>query len=146
MNKEKIMELEDNILRSLQESKGNILKDEPLINTLQVSKDTAEEVKQDKEAAEIFLKKVNDTREMYRNCGRQASILFFVLNDLNKINSMYQFSLDWYKNLFDKSIKEVEAMAIGGDKIEHITAHHRKQVYKVACSSLFEKHKLLLSM
>jgi hypothetical protein len=59
------------------------------MNTLQVSKDTAEEVKADKESAEIFLKKVNDTREMYRHCGKQASILFFVLNDLNKINSMY---------------------------------------------------------
>lgn len=65
---------------------------------------------------------------------------------MNKINSMYQFSLDWYKKLFDRSIKEVETMAIGGDKIEHITNHHRKQVYKTACQSLFEKHKLLLSM
>jgi len=52
------------------------------------------------------MKKINDTREIYRSSGRQASILFFVLNDLNKIDPMYQFSLDWYKALFMKSIQD----------------------------------------
>lgn len=59
---------------------------------------------------------------------------------------MYQFSLDWYKELFDRSIKDVENAAVGGDKIEEITKHHTKQVYREACKALFEKDKLLLSM
>merc|ERR1719453_391336 len=96
----------------------NLLEDVALIDTLKVSKEKADEVKSTLEQAEIILKKVDDTREQYRHCGRQASILYFVLNDLNKINSMYQFSLDWYKELFDRSIKDVESQAIGGDKIE----------------------------
>jgi len=28
------------------------------------------------------------------------------LNDLAMINPMYQFSLDWYKDLFNKSIND----------------------------------------
>lgn len=43
------------------------------------------------------MKKIDDTRETYRACGKQSAILYFVLNDLNKIDPMYQFSLDWYK-------------------------------------------------
>jgi hypothetical protein len=35
------------------------------------------------------MKRIDDTRETYRQCGRLASILFFVLNDLNKIDPMY---------------------------------------------------------
>jgi len=52
------------------------------------------------------MKKIDDTRETYRGCGKQAAILYFVLNDLNKIDPMYQFSLDWYKALFMRSIEE----------------------------------------
>lgn len=105
-NKQTILELEDKILRMLSESKVNLLEDVALIDTLQSSKETSDEVKQALEQAEITMKKINDTREMYRSCGRQASILFFVLNDLNKIDPMYQFSLDWYKALFMRSIEE----------------------------------------
>lgn len=60
-----------------------------LIDTLKESKEKSDIVKETLQAAEILLKKVDDTREVYRHCGRQASILYFVLNDLNKINSMY---------------------------------------------------------
>lgn len=105
-NKQTIIELEDKILRMLSESKVNLLEDVALIDTLQSSKETSDEVKQALEQAEITMKRINDTREMYRSCGRQASILFFVLNDLNKIDPMYQFSLDWYKALFMRSIEE----------------------------------------
>ena len=73
----------------LQESEGNILENVKLIDTLKESKEKSDIVKETLQQAEILLKKVDDTREVYRNCGRQASILYFVLNDLNKINSMY---------------------------------------------------------
>ena len=91
------------------------------------------------------MKKIDDTREKYRNCGKQGSILFFVLNDLNKINSMYQFSLDTYKELFVRSIRESRDL-MSKDRIEGIINYHTKAVYKNACRSLFERHKLLLSM
>lgn len=58
------------------------------------------------EQAEQTMKRIDDTRETYRPCGKTASILFFVLNELNKIDPMYQFSLEWYKRLFQKSIDD----------------------------------------
>jgi dynein heavy chain len=100
------MELEDKILRMLSESKVNLLEDVELVDTLQYSKEKSDEIKQALEQAEITMKKIDDAREMYRSCGRQAAILFFVLNDLNKIDPMYQFSLDWYKALFMRSIED----------------------------------------
>lgn len=33
-----------------------------------------------------------------------------------------------------------------GERVEVITNYHKLQVYKHACRSLFERHKLLLSM
>jgi len=38
-------------------------------------------------------KKINEARESYRPAAARASLLYFILNDLNKINPLYQFSL-----------------------------------------------------
>jgi dynein heavy chain len=145
-NRQKIKDLEDTILRMLSESKKNILEDVALIDTLQSSKETADAVKQALDSAEITMRKIDDTREQFRQCGRVASILFFVLNDLVKIDPMYQFSLDWYKALFQKSIEESREQHMFSDRYKSITRYHTVQVYKLACRSLFERHKLLLSM
>jgi len=64
------LELEDTILRMLSESSVNILEDVAHVETLQSSKETADEVKQALQQAEITMKKINDTREMYRSCGK----------------------------------------------------------------------------
>ena len=48
-NKRQLIELEDKILRMLQESKVNLLEDVALIATLQISKETSDEVKQNLE-------------------------------------------------------------------------------------------------
>ena len=48
-NKKMLIELEDKILRMLSESKVNLLEDVTLISTLQTSKETSDEVKQNLE-------------------------------------------------------------------------------------------------
>lgn len=37
--------------------------------------------------------KINEARELYRPAAERASLLFFIINDLSRINPMYQFSL-----------------------------------------------------
>jgi dynein heavy chain len=59
------------------------------MNTLNSSKEKSAEVKQTLEQAENVMKRINDAREVYKPCAKKAAILFFVLNDLNKINPMY---------------------------------------------------------
>jgi len=41
----------------------------------------------------------------YKNLAARISILFFAVNDLQHVEKMYQFSLEWYTNLFVKSIR-----------------------------------------
>ena len=43
--------------------------------------------------ANVTEKKINEAREHYRPAAARASLLYFILNDLNKINPLYQFSL-----------------------------------------------------
>lgn len=37
--------------------------------------------------------KINEAREHYRPAAARASLLYFVMSDLRKINPIYQFSL-----------------------------------------------------
>jgi len=88
----------------LQAENLNLLEDEGLIHALAESKEKATDVSAQLEQAVVNMRKINENREQYKGCAKKAAALFFVLNDLNKINPMYQFSLDWYKKLFEKSI------------------------------------------
>lgn len=123
-----------------------MLEDEELVSQLAQSKETSDRVKTELENAEVNMKRIDETRETFRIAGKRAAVLFFVLNDLAKINPMYQFSLDWYKDLFNKSIIESKDIQGGNDRNEAIIKVHKLNVYNQACRSLFEKDKLLLSL
>lgn len=43
--------------------------------------------------AKITEVKINEARENYRPASIRAALMYFILNDLNKINPIYQFSL-----------------------------------------------------
>jgi dynein heavy chain, axonemal len=93
------------------------------------------------------MRKIDEARETFRIVGRQASVLYFVLADLNKIDPMYQFSLDWYKQLFRKSIEESkDSMGSEPDRNKAILVYHTSAVFNISARSLFERHKLLLSL
>ena len=103
--KNKLVELENEILRLLAESTGSLLDDINLINTLAVSKETSIAVTEQVEVAEEKKEKIKKAREEYIPCGLRAAILFFVLNDLVSVDPMYQFSLEAYVILFKQSIE-----------------------------------------
>jgi len=126
--KAEILALEDMILARLNDDKINLLEDEELVVQLAQSKETSDRVKTELENAEANMKRIDDTREGFRSCGKRAAVLFFVLNDLSKINPMYQFSLDWYKALFENSIQESKD-TVSQDRNDVIMKVHKLNVY-----------------
>ena len=143
--KKKLVELEDEILRLLNAAEGSLLDDEVLVETLQTSKHTSQEVEEQLTVAEETEIKIDAAREGYRPCAQRSSILFFVLNDMGRIDPMYQFSLDAYIQLFNSSIDKSTHHAKLEDRILALNEFHTYAVYKYTCRALFEKHKLLFS-
>lgn len=144
-NKKKLEECEDEILRLLNETKGSLLDDEKLVNTLQTSKTTSQEVTEQLATSETTEAKIDSAREGYSSCAERASILFFVLNDLGLIDPMYQFSLDAYIDLFTLSIEKSQRSAKLEERIINLNEYHTFAVYRYTCRGLFGKHKLLFS-
>lgn len=81
----------------------------------------------------------------YRPCAKRAALLFFVLNDLNQIDPMYQFSLNAYMDLFENSIKKSEKDPLLVHRLVKMNYYHTYAVYQNTCRGLFEVHKLLFS-
>ncbi|XP_036369342.1 dynein heavy chain 2, axonemal-like [Octopus sinensis] len=144
-NKKKLEECEDEILRLLNETKGSLLEDETLVNTLQTSKSTSQEVTEQLATSEQTEAKIDCAREGYSPCAERASILFFVLNDLGLIDPMYQFSLDSYIDLFMLSIEKSHRSTKLEERIQNLNDYHTFAMYRYACRGLFGKHKLLFS-
>ena len=63
------------------------------MENLETTKRTAAEIEQKVKEAKVTEKNINEARESYRSAAARSSLLYFILNDLNKINPLYQFSL-----------------------------------------------------
>jgi dynein heavy chain len=91
-DKKELVSIEDSILRSLSETKGDIseiLMDETLINKLQNSKKFAAEINQRVKDSKITEAQIDEARESYRSVAFRASLLFFCIIDLSTIDPMY---------------------------------------------------------
>jgi dynein heavy chain len=90
-----LVEVEDKILEGLtkNENIGDILEDDELINILDESKRTSDDIKVRMKESEITEKEIDKTREIFRPCAYRASVLFFTIIDLAVIDPMYQYSL-----------------------------------------------------
>jgi len=101
-----LVDIEDKILTGLtkNENIADILEDDELILVLDDSKRTSDEIKVRMQESEVTEKEIDRTREVYRPVAYRASVLFFTIIDLAVIDPMYQYSLQWFANLFGSSV------------------------------------------
>jgi dynein heavy chain len=94
-NDYKIMlkQLEDELLAKLTAAGSDILKNEDVVLNLENTKGMSEEVAAKVAEGKETAKKIDVAREVYRPAASRASLLYFILNELNTINPIYQFSL-----------------------------------------------------
>ncbi|XP_054276549.1 dynein beta chain, ciliary [Macrosteles quadrilineatus] len=137
--------LEDDLLSRLSSAGGNILGDTALVENLETTKRTAAEIEQKVAEAKITSAKIDEAREHYRPAAARASLLYFILNDLNTINPIYQFSLKAFCVVFQKAIDKAEAAADVETRVLNLIDCITYFVFVYTTRGLFECDKLIFS-
>merc|ERR1711968_248738 len=103
-----LLDLEDQLLEALANAPDDILSDVPLIEGLEKTKKTALEINEAVEKGKETEIVIAEARDQYRPIAAEASMLYFILITLNKMDHMYQYSLDSFVVFFFKSIERAE--------------------------------------
>ncbi|XP_060586003.1 dynein axonemal heavy chain 6-like [Ruditapes philippinarum] len=144
-DKNQLKAIEDRILKLLFESEGNILDNEELINTLNDSKVTSGVIKQRLAEAEQTEEKISLAREKYRVVATRGSVMYFVVADMGGVDPMYQFSLKYFKALFNQTIENSEKNPDLEKRLEICLRETTLSIYQNVARGLFEKDKLVFS-
>lgn len=97
-------DLEKNLLDLLANSTGNILENIELINNLNETKVKSVEIQKSLEDSKQLQQDLDEQRNVYRPLANKGAYLFIQINDLQKLNNIYRFSLAHFIRLFQKSI------------------------------------------
>ena len=116
-----------------------------LVENLEHTKATAAEIEGKVKLAKVTSAEIDEAREFYRPAAARAAVLYFILNDLNKINPMYQFSLKSFSVVFDNAIIQAEPDKDVGVRVQNLTESFTYQVFIYTTRGLFECDKLIFT-
>nr|CAB3238531.1 dynein beta chain, ciliary-like [Phallusia mammillata] len=137
--------LEDNLLSRLSAAEGNFLGDTELVENLEHTKRTSEEIEVKVQEAKRNEVKINEAREHYRPVASRASLLYFILNDLHKINPIYQFSLKAFSVVFLRAIELTPQFDSVDERVTNLIDTVTYETFAYTSRGLFEKDKLIFT-
>jgi dynein heavy chain len=155
-----ITQLEDNLLVRLSNAQGDILEDIELIENLEETKRTATEIAEKVIQAKETQKIIDVTRDVYRPVAARGALLYFLVDVLNVLDRVYQYSMANFVYILKKGMDVCPGGAddthVPPDKrlaeplpvekrVEALIESVSSQVFGYIASGLFERHKLIVA-
>ncbi|GJE87844.1 dynein heavy chain protein 1 [Phanerochaete sordida] len=141
--------LEKLLLQALNESTGNILDDDKVIDTLETLKREAAEITRKVEETDVVMKEVEQVTAEYLPLAQACSAVFFILEQLNLVNHFYQFSLRFFLDIFDYVLHH-------NPNLKSVSDYHQRReilltdlfltVYKRTSRALLHRDHVMLSV
>ncbi|VDQ17255.1 unnamed protein product [Trichobilharzia regenti] len=115
-------------------STGNMLDNVELVDTLEETKLKAKEVTEKLELGAKTAIDIDILRDGYRPAAKRGAILFFVLSDMSSVNSMYQYSLTAYLDVFQISLHKSMPDVVLQKRLKNIINKLTYNVYTYGCT------------
>ena len=144
-SKKMISDLETAILNLVKDAGNDILDNDILVNKLDESKVQSKKISEELEKAEITAKSINKERTFYRPISVRGSILYFAIASLANIDSMYNYSLEYFLKLFNQRLDRSQQSSDVSQRIRILIDDITISFYEKISRGLFEKDKLLYS-
>eukprot|EP00919_Chromeraceae_sp_WS-2016_P001806 GHVR01004377.1.p1 GENE.GHVR01004377.1~~GHVR01004377.1.p1 ORF type:complete len:4168 (-),score=965.61 GHVR01004377.1:131-12634(-) len=111
----RVRELEESLLQALSNVKGNILDDENVITTLETLKQQAAQVAQESARTDQVMEEIERTSDTYTSLSQAASRMFFALEQMGNVCFLYQYSLQFFLDIFTAALNIQTSSTIGND-------------------------------
>ncbi|KAF2733638.1 dynein heavy chain [Polyplosphaeria fusca] len=143
-----LRQLEKRLLQALNESRGNILDDDRVIETLETLKKEAAEISAKVAETSGVMTEVETITKEYTVIARSCSAIFAVLEQLHHLNHFYQFSLQYFTQIFDTVLRRVRNSGATGHaaRIDQILTELFIDAYRRTSLSLLQKDRVTFAM
>ncbi|KAF8477357.1 dynein heavy chain, N-terminal region 1-domain-containing protein [Kalaharituber pfeilii] len=144
-----LRQLERKLLQALNESRGNILDDDRVIDTLETLKTEAGEVSRKMAETEGVMSEVEQITLQYQNIAKACSAVFAILEQLHHLNHFYQFSLQYFLDIFNCVLHENKRLAAERDynrRIDIILQDLFVTAYQRTALGLLQKDRVTLAL
>jgi len=140
--KVEVSNLEKRLLEQLADSSGNILENEPLIQSLEQTKAAATTINQSLDESSRLQMVLDEEREVYRPLATLGSRIFILVKELCAIDHMYRFSLEAFMTLFNKVLNLELGVDSTQEKLRQLGNQLKIMVLFYIARSLFKSDRL----
>ncbi|KAG5468467.1 hypothetical protein LSCM1_02447 [Leishmania martiniquensis] len=142
--KMQLAELEERLLANLANSEGSLLENKALIESLNQIKSQASDISTALQQSKLVQVDIDAKRNVYRPFATTASAVFFLTKSLQELSHMYQFSLQLFLNLFQRSLKRHEDLRTDPEtKIAALQETFIQITVSAIAQSLFKEHRVV---
>ncbi|KAI9679439.1 MAG: hypothetical protein M1817_005461 [Caeruleum heppii] len=144
-----LRQLERSLLQALNESQGNILDDDKVVETLETLKKEAAAISRKMSETEGVMTEVERITLQYNIIARSCSAIFAVLEQLYHINHFYQFSLQYFVDIFDSVLQDNTRLRAESDhqaRVDIIVRDLFVRSYQRTSLGVLQKDRITLAM
>ncbi len=142
-SKKALKDLEQQILIMVRDASNEILENDILVNKLAQSKEQSIIIAADLSKAETTKKKIDRERTGYRPIAVRGSIIYFAISSIGNIDSMYNYSLEYFLKLFNQRLEKSESSDKLDKRVKILIEDITYNFYEKISRGLFEKDKLI---
>jgi dynein heavy chain 1 len=145
---QRLRRLERMLLQALNESRGNILDDENVIQTLETLKNEAAEITTKAQETEGVMTEVTTIMATYEKIAQSSSAIFAVLEQLYHVHHFYQFSLQYFVNIFEAVLGSAKNLSErdGKRRVDAIVHSLFSKAYQETSASLLQRDRLTFAV
>ncbi|KAI4889837.1 hypothetical protein NFI96_027314, partial [Prochilodus magdalenae] len=138
--------LEESLLETLATAQGNILENKELIDSLNQTKASSALIHESLSESHRLQTALDQERDAYLPLAERASMMYFVITDLSRINNMYRFSLASFLRIFHRALQTKQESESTEVRIAALEASLKCMVYEYVCRSLFKADQLMFAL
>ncbi len=146
---QRLRHLEKDLLESLNNVKGRILDDDTIITRLETLKREAFDITKKVQETDQIMKEIENVSKQYYTLSVACSSIYFTMESLNQVHFLYQFSLQFFFEMFNAIFTNNNHLINKTDPLERlqiITHDLFQMIYTRIALGMLHEDRIVLAL